>query len=83
MKPPENTVVMNLGERKVKSPIKLSRVLGDKIANYVKDEERVVYDNSLCVIDEYIESGKRPPSFEKAGPREKIYFDPKNPGQPL
>ena len=42
----------------------------------VKDDERVLFHSGLNESKEYFESGKPVPSFEKAGPREKIYFDP-------
>lgn len=67
--------VKSLGTRRVKSPLKLSRVDGDGIFNYVKDGERVLYDASInCYND--LKEGQEPVSFEKAGPKEQIYFDP-------
>ena len=68
--------VKELGHRHIKSPIKLSKVKGDGIFNYIEDGERVLYDPSLRSI-EYYEAHNEPPiSFEKAGPKEFIYFDP-------
>lgn len=66
--------VKNLGKRRVKSPLELSKIDGDGIFNYVKDGDTVLYDASVncqktTKTDEYI-------SFEKAGPKEHIYFDP-------
>jgi 6-phosphofructokinase 1 len=72
------TEIKNLGIGNIKSPIKLSTIFGDNIVNYVRDDERIIYDNVLSIIEKYISEKKTPPSFEKAGPREKIYFDPKN-----
>jgi 6-phosphofructokinase 1 len=43
---------------------------------FVKEGERVLFHSSLNEAKEYFEGGKPVPSFEKAGPREKIYFDP-------
>lgn len=68
-----------LGSCKVPSPIKLSSVRGDFIANYVKNNEFVrynvdVYDNVLeTESDAYTNN-----LIEKAGPRETIYFNPKH-----
>lgn len=66
--------IPRLGEPKVPSPIEYSRVQGDRLANYVNDEEQIVFD---------IEATNRSGScydegnlLEKAGPREKIYFAP-------
>lgn len=66
-----------LGEAKIKSPIPYSNVLGDSIANYVSDDERILYDIDLRkgkTIADLEESGL----MEKAGPREKIYFNPQH-----
>jgi len=66
--------IPQLGEPRVKSPLLFSKVHGDHIANYVSDDERVIY--ALDAI-----RGVRPEAFdekmlmEKAGPREMIYFD--------
>ena len=40
------------------------------------DRDHVLYHNHLEKIEEHLRAGQSPPSFEKAGPREKIYFDP-------
>ena len=40
------------------------------------DEERVLYHSNLAEIESLLEAGKRPPTLEMAGPRERIYFDP-------
>jgi len=69
---PAELKVQCLGERTHASPLNLSTVAGDEIADYVPDRARVLVhgellegeslDTSLC--------------FEKAGPRETIFFDP-------
>lgn len=70
--------IETLGTCKVPSPLHLSTRLNDFIANYVSDDEYIVYD-----IDQKVsaESGITEPKccqmIEKAGPREKLYFDPK------
>ncbi len=67
--------VRRLGECAVHSPIQLSKVNDDCIANYVTDDQRVVYQ-----IDVVANAGhmalEQAGLFEKAGPREQIYFDP-------
>jgi 6-phosphofructokinase 1 len=35
----------------------------------------VLYHDKVDEVSEYLSSGKQPPQFETAGPREKIYFD--------
>jgi len=69
-------LVDNLGESEITSPLKLSTVYGDNIANYVRDEESVVLLHDRNDILLRVKSGKSLPAFEKAGPRQKIYFDP-------
>ena len=63
-----------LGKCSIPSPIILSTVMGDSMANYVTDDEFVRYD-----VDAH-EGAQgnldRRQLFEKAGPRQKIYFAP-------
>ncbi|HMM60129.1 MAG TPA: 6-phosphofructokinase, partial [Candidatus Rifleibacterium sp.] len=68
--------IQTLGKANFDSPLKLSTVDGDYLTNYVEDRERVLYNNSLCKLKEELAAGCEPLTFEKAGPREKIFFDP-------
>jgi len=68
--------VKELGPATIPSPLQLSVIDGDSLANYVPNNERVLYSVSLDQIRSAIAAGKEPCSFEKAGPREMIYFDP-------
>jgi 6-phosphofructokinase 1 len=45
-------------------------------AHFVEDESYVLLDHDLRVVRGFLEEGRKPPQFETAGPREKIYFDP-------
>lgn len=65
--------VAELGPRKIASPLALSKVDGDKVANYVEDPDRVRYLN-IPAFQEEVGSGLG--LLEKAGPREMIYFSP-------
>jgi len=69
-------VVRQLGKCSIKSPLKLSNVEGDGIQDFVKDDERILYDNSFANIKEQFETGIEPLSFESAGPKEFLYFEP-------
>jgi 6-phosphofructokinase 1 len=60
--------VAKLGEGKIPSP--LSRM------HFVKEDAHVLFDNDLEKIVEYLRTDRTPPLFEKAGPRENLYFDP-------
>ena len=67
--------INTLGPCTIQSPIKLSSVQGDMTANYVSDDSYVinnvnVYDKTKPII---LDSTNL---IEKAGPREKIFFDP-------
>ena len=63
-----NFGVSRLGEGRIPSPL--------KGISFVKDDERVLFHSELSEVKENVEGGKPVPSFEKAGPRKKIYFDP-------
>ena len=77
---PENSEfqVQELGEPRFVSPLGLSQVYGDFLTNYVPNDERILVDVCLQRVRETIDAKKVPASFEKAGPRGKIFFDPKN-----
>ena len=64
--------VRTLGERAVPSPLGLSTISGDDIADYVHDDARVLFDVEARG-DAPIRHDLR---FEKAGPRQQIFFDP-------
>ena len=67
--------VETLGEAKLPSPITYSTVLGDDIANYVRDDEHILYD----IEADLAETSKpytRKQLLQKAGPRQHIYFSP-------
>ena len=60
--------ISNLGECRIPSPMKTDQFVGD--------DEHVLYHDRAEEVKDYIGSGKEPPQFEMAGPRERIYFDP-------
>jgi len=68
--------VKSLGRCLVQSPLKLSKVTGDGVFNYITDEERVLWNNSLSNFLIKRETDEIPYSFLKAGPRENLFFDP-------
>ncbi len=72
----EQFIVPKLGKCTIESPLNLSKILGDGIFNYVQDEERIVMKSDIRYYKSCIEQNIEPVSFEKAGPREFIYFDP-------
>jgi 6-phosphofructokinase 1 len=60
--------IERLGECKIPSPV--------SVGHFTKDNDNVLFRVTLPDIEAYLASGRRPPAFEQAGPREKIYFDP-------
>lgn len=68
--------ISKLGEAKIESPLGLSTVFGDNIANYVDDTSFVLYDFLKSKVTNNLKNNIEPLAFEMAGPRQKIYFDP-------
>ncbi|NAY92727.1 ATP-dependent 6-phosphofructokinase [Muricauda sp. JGD-17] len=69
--------IENLGDPQHKSPLQLSTVRGDKIFNFVNDADRLVFDLSIDNYKHCLNSGEEPLCLDKAGPRQEIFFDPK------
>ena len=73
MPPVIDSAIQNLGPCRFHSPLVLNTVRGDRIGNFVPDDSRIRYQvetaPGLPADDETF--------FEKAGPREKIFFDPR------
>jgi len=73
MPPAVDTAIQNLGPCLHESPLTLNVVRGDRIGNFISDRVRVRHQMEI------------PPGapvdgdtfFEKAGPRQKIFFDPR------
>ncbi len=72
----EDFLVTSLGKRGVVSPLKHKRHADNPVYKFVDDSERILYDVSLENFNRCRETGDIPVSFEKAGPRENIYFEP-------
>jgi 6-phosphofructokinase 1 len=70
-----DTTIPSLGQAKIPSP-KKDRLNGPRGTSFVSDDERVSVDVNVAHIRQMIQAGMETPSFEMAGPREKIYFDP-------
>ncbi len=72
---PLETTITELGPAKIPSPVR-EPAEGHHNRGFVSDDDRIVVDLNIANLVPTIESGNTPPSFELAGPREKIYFDP-------
>ncbi|MBU4289425.1 MAG: 6-phosphofructokinase, partial [Proteobacteria bacterium] len=70
-----DTEIETLGELKILSPIRS----GEKSLEsqyFIPDNTRILIDIESDKLIKMVKEGKIPPSFEKAGPRSKIFFDP-------
>jgi len=72
----EDFLITSLGKGNVISPLKQSHRPNSPVYKFVKDDERILYDVSLDNFRKCQDAGKIPVSFEKAGPRETIFFEP-------
>lgn len=59
--------VQRLGECRIPSPM--------RGVHFVSDDRQVLYHSDLRDIEPILKAGKKPLSFEMAGPRERIFFD--------
>ncbi|MBA4417003.1 MAG: diphosphate--fructose-6-phosphate 1-phosphotransferase [Syntrophus sp. (in: bacteria)] len=60
--------ISKLGECRIPSQMSTNQ--------FVSENEYVLYHQNMEEIKAFLASGKEPPCFEVAGPRENIYFDP-------
>jgi len=67
--------IESLGKAKIVSPVKMSKVDHDGYANYVSDDDRVLY-STQTVMKDGVRGQLYDDTMEVAGPREKIYFNP-------
>ena len=72
----EDFLVKSLGNGGVGSPLKHNQRADSPVYKFVDDSERIIYDVSLENFNKCKESGVRPVTFEKAGPRENLFFEP-------
>ncbi|MDA8137312.1 MAG: ATP-dependent 6-phosphofructokinase [Desulfobacteraceae bacterium] len=68
------TTITNLGKANISSPL----LNGDSISHkiFVEDKDRVLVHIRMADLEGDIKKKKALPSFELAGPRKNIYFDP-------
>lgn len=67
--------IRRIGEPYIKSPLELSNQDGDGHANFVRDDQRVVY-NIETSVEGANQTLRQMGLLEKAGPREHIFFEP-------
>lgn len=64
----QDFAVGRLGEPTIRSPLRDVR--------FVRDEDRILVSDRVERVRASWQAGEEPPSFELAGPRERIFFDP-------
>ena len=69
------TEISNLGEAKVSSPV-LKRMDGTEDISFVSNDSRVIIEVDASRVSQMIGEGRTLSSFELAGPRRHIFFDP-------
>jgi len=69
------TEIESLGEAKIKTLL-LNDSIGTSKEMFKSDNDRILIDVNANAIIEQVKSQKQPPTFELAGPRKRIYFDP-------
>lgn len=69
--------IRTLGPATLPSPLPLSNKEGDQLFNFVTDADRVVFNTAIRDFSRCLQTGDAPQSVEKAGPREKTFFDPR------
>lgn len=72
----EDFLVQSIGKGNVLSPLKNKQREDSPVYKFVNDSERILYDVSSENFQKCKETGEIPVSFEKAGPKETIFFEP-------
>jgi 6-phosphofructokinase 1 len=72
----EDFYIDMVGKPRFSSPIRLSHKRGDQIYDYVTDDDRILFDTSIKTVKQWNKNNVTPITFEKAGPRENLFFNP-------
>jgi len=72
----EDFLVSSLGKGNVSSPLKQSQSQIFPVYKFIDDDDRLLYDVSAEYYEHRPSTGELPVSFEKAGPKETIFFEP-------
>ena len=73
---PIQTKIPNLGTAKIPSPVPSCSRGETNSISFVTDDEDVLIDVRARNLVQQLKSGQTPASFERAGPRSHIFFDP-------
>ena len=72
---PIMTKISTLGKAKISSPVQ-KRIDGAEDIRFVSDQSRIIIEVDSVRISEMVKKSQSLPSFELAGPRRQIFFDP-------
>jgi 6-phosphofructokinase 1 len=72
----KDLTIPNFGPGTIWSPLHRLGEGGENSGNFVEDNQRVLLDDTLEGVNESLARNEPLPSFEMAGPRSKIFFDP-------
>ncbi len=72
----EDFLITSLGNGNVVTPLKHNQRTDSPVYKFVDDNERIIYNPTLEHFNRCRETGETPVSFEKAGPKENIFFEP-------
>jgi 6-phosphofructokinase 1 len=72
----EDFLVSSLGSGNVITPLKQGQRADSPVYKFVRDDERILYDVTLEYFNKCKDTGELAVSFEKAGPKENIFFEP-------
>jgi len=72
----EDFLVRSLGKGNVITPLKNKQRDDSPVYKFVADSERILYDVSVDNFFKCKDLGENPVSFEKAGPKETLFFEP-------
>ncbi len=70
------TDIPKLGKAKIPSPVQNCAKGDTNSISFVSDDERVLIDVSAQRLVQQFQNGQTPTSFQRAGPRSNIFFDP-------
>jgi 6-phosphofructokinase 1 len=73
---PEEFLIPSLGNGHVVSPLKQSNREPSPAYRFVADNDRILFDTSVANFNKCVRTGESPVSFEKAGPKENLFYTP-------
>jgi 6-phosphofructokinase 1 len=71
MNQPSSTQITLLGQASLPTPLLRRR------NHFVDEQDRVLLGSTLADLKAHLEAAQTPPTFEQAGPRQQLFFDPK------